>query len=170
MRKNKHHIMMEERYLHMDQNQKLVMNLRDAGHMLRFLFEGKGSQKRILMILSEEDGMTQRELTERIGIKPGSASEVIGKLETAGLIERKSNEADRRTTDIYLTAQGANLAKEAKEQRRIRHQEMFACLDDEEKESLLVLLEKLNQDWDSRYHTDKKDHDDHHKGHHGHQD
>ena len=28
---------------------RLIMNLRDSGHMIRFLFEGKGSQKRILI-------------------------------------------------------------------------------------------------------------------------
>lgn len=130
---------------------RLVMNLRDLGHMIRFLFEGKGSQKRILIILHESGEMTQRELTERIGIQPGSASEVLGKLESAGLIQRTPSPADRRTTDIRLTQTGRQQAQEAAMQRKIRHREMFSCLSDAEKETLLALTEKLNGDWDMRY-------------------
>lgn len=141
----------------LDINNKLIMNLRDLGHMIRFLFEGKGSQKRILIILYEEGGMTQRELTERIGIQPGSASEVIGKLQSAGLILRTQSQQDRRTADIQLTDFGRIKAKEAAEHRKMRHQEMFSCLSQEEKDTLLNLAEKLNADWDRRYREGDKD-------------
>lgn len=146
--KNRHH---SNTYDSSDMNNKLIRNLRDLGHVIRFLFEGKGSQKRILIILYESGIMTQRALTERIGIKPGSASEVIGKLESAGLILRTPSQEDRRTTNIELTEEGREKAREAAEQRRSRHEEMFSCLSEEEKESLLVLLEKLKADWDDRY-------------------
>lgn len=155
-------------YKEMDMDNKLIINLRDLGHMLRFLFEGKGSQKRILIILSETGKMTQRELTERIGIQPGSASEVIGKLESAGFIKRTPSVADRRTTDIQLTEIGQVQAEEAVRQRKTRHQEMFSCLSEEEKETMLKLLEKLNADWDNRYHEKNKEHrhdEKHGKGH-----
>lgn len=145
---NFHHAAEYEKF---DMNKKLIMNLRDLGHIIRFLYEGKGSQKQILIILLEAGNMTQRELTERISIQPGSASEVIGKLESAGLILRTPNQTDRRTTDIQLTETGRIQAEEAARQREIRHQEMFSCLSDEEKENLLLLAEKLNKDWDSRY-------------------
>lgn len=130
---------------------KLIMNLRDLGHMIRFLYEGKGSQKQILIILYESGSMTQRALTERIGIQPGSASEVIGKLESAGLIQRERSQTDRRTTDIQLTEEGQRQAKEAAQQRKVRHQEMFSCLSEKERETLLGILEKLNADWNGRY-------------------
>lgn len=139
------------KYDAMDRNKKLIINLRDLGHTIRFLYEGKGSQKQILIILYEYGSMTQRELTERIGVQPGSASEVIGKLEGAGLILRTPNQKDRRTADIQLTEAGRLQAAEAVTQREIRHQEMFSCLTAEEKKTLLELIETLNMDWDSRY-------------------
>lgn len=141
----------------LDLDSKLIMNLRDLGHMVRFLFEGKGSQKRILIILHEQGSMTQRELTERLGVQPGSASEVIGKLENAGLIQRTPSSQDRRTADIQLTPIGQIQAKEAAQQRKIRHQEMFCCLSAEEAGTLLMLLEKLNADWDRRYRENAKE-------------
>lgn len=134
-----------------DRNDRLIIHLRDLGHIMRFLYEGKASQKRILMILKKSESMTQKDLTERLGIQPGSASEILLKLENAGLITRTRNEHDRRTTDICLTDSGRELAEEALAQRKKRHEEMFSCLSEKEKQELLSLLEKLCADWKSRY-------------------
>ncbi len=155
-------IIRSENYKSMSSDNKLIMNLRDLGHMLRFLFEGKGSQKRILILLNESGTVTQRELTEKLGIQPGSASEVIGKLENAGLIHRTPSAEDRRTAEINLTEIGIEKAHEAAHQRKKRHQEMFSALSEDEKETLLNLLEKLNADWENRYHDHEK-----HFAHHG---
>lgn len=144
-----------------DVNGKLIRNLRDISHTMRALYEGKGSQKRILMILNEAGTITQRELTERLGIQPGSASEVIAKLESAGLVLRSASETDRRTSDISLTEEGKEQAKEALRQRKQRHEDMFSLLNEEEKMQLLSTLEKINADWGERYGR-------HHGGHHGH--
>ena len=142
---------MKERYDSLDMNNKLIWNLRDIGHTMRHISEGKGSQKRILMILNESPNITQSELTERLQIRPGSVSEVIGKLEAAGLIVRRPSETDRRTTNIMLTETGKAVAEEAHVQRAKRHNQMFSGLSDEEKEALLQLLEKVNADWDVKY-------------------
>lgn len=135
-----------------DRNDKLIINLRDLSHTMHALYEGRGSQRRILIVLDEIGrSVTQRELTERLGIQPGSASEVVAKLEGAGHIRRTPNEADRRTVDIALTDAGRAVAAEAREQRTRRHEQMFSCLSDGEKDQLLSLLEKLNGDWEERY-------------------
>lgn len=140
----------------MDVNHSLIMNLRDLGHMLRVLYEGKGSQKRVLILLHEFGTITQRELTQRMGIQPGSASEVLGKLEYAGLIYREPSPEDKRTAQVCLTESGKIQAAEAARQRECRHQEMFSCLSEEKKDILLALLEKLNRDWISRYQDREK--------------
>ena len=142
---------MKDRYETLDKNHKLVWNLRDIGHTMRHISEGRGSQKRILMFLREFGEITQRELTERLGIQPGSASEVIGKLETAGFLVRTPSNTDRRTTNITLTEAGKAAAEEAALQREERHQQMFSCLSGEEQDTLLSLLEKLNADWETKY-------------------
>lgn len=149
---------------------QLIFRLRDISHVMRALYEGKGSQKRVLIVLEELGGnVTQRELTHRLGIQPGSASEVIAKLETAGCIRRTPSEADRRTVDITLTEKGLALAREAREQRVRRHEEMFACLTPEEKESLLSLLGKICSDWAVRYPEEERRRQGHRgPGHRGH--
>lgn len=166
-----------------DINKKLIFNMRDVNHIMRSLYEGKASQKRILIMLKEIDSITQRDLTMRLGIQPGSASEILSKLENAGLILRTMSETDRRTANISLTEQGKQMAEEAAEQRNRRHVEMFSCLSGEEKEELLVLLEKLNADWAQRYGMEAEErrqkcrrgghgceHGHGHEGGHGHED
>lgn len=128
-------------------NEQLIWNLRDIGGTMRRIREGRGSQRRILILLRESGSTTQRALTERLGIQPGSASEVIGKLEAAGLIRRTPSTADRRTSDICLTETGAAAAEEAFIQREACHRQMFACLSPEEQAALLGLLERINASW-----------------------
>ena len=134
-----------------DQNGRLIINFRDINHIMRSLYEGKGSQKRILIVLLETGKITQRVLTERLGIQPGSASEVLAKLEHAGLIAREASSEDRRTTDVSLTEKRREQAKEALAFRQERHTQMFSCLSEQEKDQLLGLLEKVCRDWKKRY-------------------
>lgn len=142
---------MNPRYDILDKDNQLIWNFRDIAHTMRQTSEGKGGQKRVLIILRESGSMTQKELTDRLGVQPGSVSEVLGKLEAAGLIRRVPNGTDRRTTDICLTEAGEVAAQEAYTQRQQRHQLMFSSLTDQEKDQLLLLLEKLNADWDIKF-------------------
>jgi len=151
--------MRAEHYRTASQNDKLIINLRDLNHIMRALYEGRASQKRILMILNEAEKITQRDLTEHLGIQPGSASEILSKLETGGLITRTPNDVDRRTTDVCLTDAGRELAEEALVQRKKRHEEMFSCLSEEEKQELLELLEKVCADWKTRYRENRNPHE-----------
>lgn len=140
-----------KKYREADVNGRLILNFRDISHTMKALYEGRGSQKRILIVLLETGKITQRELTRRLGIQPGSASEVIAKLENAGLLLRTESFEDRRTANIQLTEEGRLQALEAKRQRDQRHREMFSCLSDEEKTMLIQLLEKINTDWKKKY-------------------
>lgn len=142
---------MNPRYDILDKGNRLIWNFRDIAHTMRQTSEGKGGQKRVLIILRESGSMTQKELTDRLGVQPGSVSEVLGKLEASGLIRRVPNGTDRRTTDICLTEAGEVAAEEAYTQRQQRHQQMFSSLTDQEKDQLLLLLEKLNADWDIKF-------------------
>ncbi len=129
-------------------NRRLEGTLIYLTHLMRFLHEGRGSQKRILILLLENDGITQRKLTEQLGIQSGSASEVIGKLEATGFISRTENGKDRRTVNITLTDAGQAAAKEALAEQQKRQRSMFASLTEEECRTLLSLTETLCADWE----------------------
>lgn len=135
----------------MDRNEKLVHNLWNVHHKMRRLHDGKSSQNRILIILLEHETMTQRDLTEHLHIQPGSASEILFKMEQAGLIVRIPNKSDQRTSDVLLTQKGNDLALVSVEHRKKLYEKMFICLTAEEQDTLSFLLEKLQMDWDVRF-------------------
>lgn len=143
--------MIKERYDAMDLNTKLIYNFRDIGYTLRQNYEGRGSQARVLIVLNETGPIQQSDLTRRLGIQAASASEVLGKLEAAGLILRSPSRQDRRTIEVSLTASGKSAAAAAKRERDQRHERMFSCISEEEKAQLLALLEKVNRAWDGQY-------------------
>ncbi len=131
-------------YHELDITGKLIWNFRNISHILRGMSGGKGSQKRILTVLLKSGQVTQTALTEYLGIRPGSASEVLSKMEASGLIARQENEADRRTVNIELTELGRKEAVLAAEERSRGHRKLLSGLSPREQEELLALLEKLS--------------------------
>jgi DNA-binding MarR family transcriptional regulator len=82
-------------------NRYLTMRL--AAHGVTF------SQFQHLRNLWVENGLTQAELSRRIGIEMASSTAVLDALEAERLITRARNAADRRKINVYLTAAGAAL-------------------------------------------------------------
>ena len=64
-----------------------------------------------LRMLWDEDGMTQRELGERVGINGPTMVIAINSMERAGLVKRVQNRADRRKINIFLTERGRKLKR-----------------------------------------------------------
>ena len=66
-------------------------------------------QWRFLRQLRREDGITQRELSERVGMREPTTVVALKGLEKAGFITRRKTDADRRKTFIYLTPHAKKL-------------------------------------------------------------
>jgi DNA-binding MarR family transcriptional regulator len=64
-----------------------------------------------LRVLWEEDGLTQREVSERVGATAPTAVEQLRNMEKRGWIARKASEADRRKIHFTLTEEGRALEK-----------------------------------------------------------
>ena len=62
-----------------------------------------------LRALWEEDGLTQRELSQRVGMMEPTTVTALNSMERRGLVERVRNPHDRRKVNIYLTPKGRSL-------------------------------------------------------------
>jgi MarR family transcriptional regulator, organic hydroperoxide resistance regulator len=62
--------------------------------------------------LWDEDGMTQKELADALGLSPPTAVSAIDNLERRGFVERRLNGSDRRKRHIFLTARARQLVAE----------------------------------------------------------
>ena len=98
---------------------------------------------RILDLLSDSDGLRQQQIAEFLDIRPQSASEAISSMEQAGLIRREADEQDRRSYRIYLTQEGQKMQAESLNRRIENARRVMAPLTEEEKQTLLALLEKV---------------------------
>jgi DNA-binding MarR family transcriptional regulator len=64
-----------------------------------------------LRSLYEQDGLSQIELSGRVGVTPATATGVLDTMESLGLVTRVRDETDRRKTKIYLTRRGKALRR-----------------------------------------------------------
>ena len=118
------------------------------GHYLHLHAGGRSGQQHILVMLYKSDGhMTQRDLQEAAGISSASISEVVAKLECAGLISKTRSDEDRRQVEIALTQEGVTRAQELIERRREFEGQCIACLDEDEQQQLVALLDRLVDHW-----------------------
>jgi DNA-binding MarR family transcriptional regulator len=120
--------------------------MRQSGHYLFHRARGNEAhgQERILRILSETGGMSQKELQCRLGIQPGSVSEILSKMEEKELIARARSSQDGRRMDLVLTDKGRERAAEL---RKDDAEELFQALTPKEQEQLKVLMTKLVTSW-----------------------
>lgn len=102
----------------------------------------KSGQGRILALLEQRGETSQRELMALTGVRSSSLSELLGKLEGAGLIQRTPCPSDLRTTLVSLTPAGRQKAAGI---RTAARRSPFQALDAAEQAQLLALLEKLNR-------------------------
>jgi len=65
-----------------------------------------------LRILSEHDGLTQRELSDKVGVHPNTAVPALDNMEKHGLVKRVRDVNDRRRMSVHLTPKGRRLRDE----------------------------------------------------------
>ncbi len=94
------------------------------------------------------EGMNQKDLAFLLGIRPQSMSELLGKLEEYGLVERRKSAEDARAVEVYLTEDGRMHAEEIAKMRKQTAADVFKALSDEEKEFLSGVLDKLNAEFE----------------------
>lgn len=66
-------------------------------------------QWRFLRVLWEEDGISQRELSERVGAREATTVRSVRSLLSSGLVERRDDARDARKFRIFLSARAKRL-------------------------------------------------------------
>ena len=106
---------------------------------------GHGHGK-ILRALEQSDGMTQKELAERLGIRPQSLTDALVRLEQQGAITRTRSERDKREQLVRITELGREQSRRVAELHQKAARMVLSDLTEEEKQQLLSILNKLTAD------------------------
>lgn len=139
---------MEQRQEHR-QEHLLAIRLKTCGRFLYYQIGGKAGQQRILMTLLFRERMTQKQLQDLLGISSGAMSEILQKMEDAGLIQRSKCAKDKRQVDLLLSESGKEFALQVKAHYHQTLERMFECLGAEQKDQLESILGVLVQHLDA---------------------
>ena len=89
------------------------------------------------------DGVTQKELAERVGLDSSSLVRLLDILEAKGWLERRADVADRRSKRIFLTADGNAAVNHIRATMLEAERSMLQDLDDAEVEAMLGGVQKI---------------------------
>jgi DNA-binding MarR family transcriptional regulator len=64
-----------------------------------------------LRMLTERDGLSQRELAQVLHLAPPTVTAMLQRMEKAGTVERRPDAADQRVTRVHLTEAGRELER-----------------------------------------------------------
>ncbi len=131
----------------------LIHSFQHCAHLLVHRQSKEHASSRAVMVLQRrgQDGMSQRELAESLDIRSASVSELLSKMKDEGLITRRPDPEDKRVMLIELTDKGHDEARKVAERRKEANRNLFAVLNDEEKDQLAVILDKLTHFWHEEF-------------------
>lgn len=89
------------------------------------------------------DGVTQKELAERVGLDGSSLVRLLDILEGKHLVERRADPADRRSKRIFLTAQGNAAVDNIRTTMLKAELTMLQDLNDDEVDAMLSGVNKI---------------------------
>lgn len=132
----------------MNASVETIKKFRKANKLMRLAFRKNGpkSYKRgqgaLIDVLLKQDGMTQRELVEKLGMSRKALKDIVKKAERSGFVAIGKADAERTYT-VSLTDEGKKVAKKHLEVQDKVADEILSCLTDEEKQQLEAISEKL---------------------------
>ena len=97
----------------------------------------------LLFRLSANEGLSQQAVGELIGLNPTRMVFLVDELEQRGLVERRRSATDRRSYELYLTAQGREKLRQVQASGSRHQDEIGASLTRDERVQLTSLLHRL---------------------------
>ncbi|CCN36348.1 putative Transcriptional regulator, MarR family [Vibrio nigripulchritudo SFn27] len=96
-----------------------------------------------MMCLWEQEGVTQRELSDKSRIENSTTTRTLDKLEDRGWVERQADPNSRRSYRIYLTEEGRKLKDTLQPLAHQVNQGALSHLEQNEQQELIRLLTKV---------------------------
>lgn len=96
-----------------------------------------------LLELWENDGLTQKELVERLDIEQATMANTLARMERDGLIRRGRDENDGRVQRIWLTDHARALHAPAIEAAMAENAEALAALSATEQRQFITLMQRI---------------------------
>lgn len=100
-------------------------------------------QMPLIIHLKKCEGCTQKELAEKMQVKPSTLNVMSGRMEKNGYIEKKQDEKDSRKSRIYFTEKGRSICEDGHKKFVMIQEKLQEYFTKEEQEELKRLLNKF---------------------------
>lgn len=128
-------------------DQRLGFLMHDVSRLRRTVFDEfmkplgvTRSQWWVLAHLSRHDGMIQSDLANVLELGKAALGGLVDRLEASGVVERRSDEIDRRAKRVYLSVKGLQLISEMRGKSHEMSERMLEGLDGASRRALSDLL------------------------------
>jgi DNA-binding MarR family transcriptional regulator len=101
------------------------------------------SEYAVLATIDDLPGLDQRTLARRLGIDPVTAGQMVDRLESMDLVDRRLQDADRRARSLKLTQRGTRLRRRLIAPSKAAHERIMGPLSPTERQVFLDLLVRL---------------------------
>lgn len=107
-------------------------------------------QPKILEYLKHHGGCEQRMIGDACNIEAATVTGILGRMEAAGLVERKQLEGNRRSLHVFLTEKGKSFANQIDDVFKKIEAMAFANIPPDEQKDFLATLTKIYGNLNSR--------------------
>ena len=104
----------------------------------------------VLAVVEKRQPVSQRQISDELGIDASDVVGVLDILEAASMVERRRDPRDRRRHAVVLTELGETAARRFAAVRTKVTARVLADLDHEERRTLVELLDRVTARWASR--------------------
>jgi DNA-binding MarR family transcriptional regulator len=96
-----------------------------------------------LRALWDDDGLTQRELSEKVRMKGPTTVAALNKLEDKGLVRREGNKNDARKINVFLTPEGRKVYRRVMPDVEAVNKQMLNQLSTAEQKTFRDLIKRV---------------------------
>jgi MarR family transcriptional regulator, transcriptional regulator for hemolysin len=100
---------------------------------------------RVLLQLSRDDGMIQKDLAARLSIEAPTLVALLDRMADDGWITRRESNADRRSKTVHLTAKGQEVIKQIRTTGAQLRRELLAEVSAKDIERCSAVLEQIKR-------------------------
>jgi DNA-binding MarR family transcriptional regulator len=97
----------------------------------------------VLVALWEQDSLSLSELAKRSFFDGPTMTGIVDRLEKAGLVERRRDNADRRVISVYLTDEGRRLQAQIPSLSEQANREALAGIPDDEAAAFIATIRRI---------------------------
>lgn len=102
-------------------------------------------QFRALVVLDTHGPLSVSALAEKVGVHQTTASRLLARLVTDGLVGRMPNELDRREVVVELSSDGAELVERVRRRRRDDLEQILSSMEPQDREQAVRSLAAFAQ-------------------------